>query len=148
MAIRATWGEPLGTEDRSRHITLLDWRPVRKKTLRGFCSIQLLSALQITNVAVHVRGGRAWVSLPAVPMLDAEGRQVIRDGRPQYVAIIRWCDRDLAERFSAAVVELVRAAYPDTFNESGAGDISAPTHNSFSAPPTIVSEIKDDQYFI
>jgi len=34
-------------------------------------------------------------------------------GKAQYASILSWRDRDLADRWSAAVVALVRAAYPD-----------------------------------
>jgi hypothetical protein len=98
-----------------------EWRPVSKNALRGFCSIELPNGLQIDDIAVHVRGGRAWVSLPARPMLYADGRQVMRNGRPQYISIIRWRNRDLVDRFSAAVVELVRDVDPDACDEGNAG---------------------------
>ena len=117
IATRATWGEPPGHKARLRQMALLEWRPVRKNTLLGFCSIELPNGLQIDDIAVHVRGGKAWVSFPARPMLDADGRQVMRDGRPQYISMMRWQSRDLADRFSAALVELVRNAYPDAFDD-------------------------------
>ena len=95
--------------------------PGQEEYITGFCSITLPSGLEIDDIAVHLRGDRAWASLPARPMLDAEGRQVMRDGRPQYVSMIRWQSRDLADRFSTAVVELVRNTHPDAFEEGGAG---------------------------
>jgi hypothetical protein len=51
-------------------------------------------------------------------MLDADGRQVMRDGRPQYISMMRWRSRDLVDRFSAALVELVRNAYPDALDDT------------------------------
>jgi hypothetical protein len=117
IATRATWGEPPGHKARPRQMALLEWRPVRKNTLLGFGSIELPNGLQIDDIAVHVRGGKAWVSFPARPMLDADGRQVMRDGRPQYISMMRWQSRDLADRFSAALVELVRNAYPDALDD-------------------------------
>jgi hypothetical protein len=98
-------------------MVLREWHAVTKNTLRGFCSVELPSGLQIDDIAVHVRGGKAWVSFPARPMLDADGRQVMRDGRPQYISMIRWRTRDLADRFSAAVIELVRNAYHDALDD-------------------------------
>jgi hypothetical protein len=35
------------------------------------------------------------------------------DGKPQYAAIVKWRSRDLADRFSDAVVTLVAAQHPD-----------------------------------
>jgi hypothetical protein len=49
-------------------------------------------------------------------VLDRDGRQVKPDGKPQYAAVLKWRDRDLNDRFSTAVVELVRQDYPDALN--------------------------------
>ena len=117
-ATKGVSGEPPAA-DRARAV-LLAWRRVWKNRLRCFCSIGLPNGLLIDDIAVHVRGGRAWVSLPAELVLDADGRQIIRERRPQYIAIIRSRTRDLADRFSAAVVELVRGADPEALEEGGA----------------------------
>jgi hypothetical protein len=100
----------------NRRMTLRRWRPLQRATLRGFADVELPNGLQIDDIAAHVRDGRAWASLPARPMLDQDGRHVIRDGKPQYAPILRWRTRDLADRFSTAVVELVRRAHPNTLD--------------------------------
>jgi hypothetical protein len=92
---------------------------MHRATLRGFADVELPNSFQIDDVAVHVRDGRTWASLPARPMLDQDGRQVVRDGKAQYATILRWRTRDLADRFSAAVVELVRAAHPGALDGVG-----------------------------
>jgi hypothetical protein len=97
-------------------LVLRDWRPLRRNTLHGFVDVVLLNGLEIDDIAVHVRGGRAWASLPARPVLE-DGRHVIRDGKPAYVRSLAWRSRDLADEFSAAVVELIRRAYPDALDE-------------------------------
>jgi hypothetical protein len=99
-----------------RQMTLRRWRPMRRNTLCGFADIELPFGLQIDDIAVHVRAGRAWASLPARPMLDQDGRHVIREGKPQYVVVLRWRSRELADKFSAAVVELVRRTHPDALD--------------------------------
>jgi hypothetical protein len=111
-------GEPPPAQ-RPRMI-LRSWRPLVRGSLRGFAAVTLLSMIEIDEVAVHVSGGRAWASLPARPMIDG-ARQALRDdrGKIRYVAPIRWRTRDLADRFSAAVVELVRAAHPGALDEDG-----------------------------
>jgi hypothetical protein len=63
-----------------KHLVLRGWRPLRRNTLHGFVDVVLPNGLEI-DIAVHVRGGRAWASLPARPVLDG-GRHVIRDGKP------------------------------------------------------------------
>jgi hypothetical protein len=54
-------------------------------------------------------------------MLGPDGA-VLRDeaGKARYTPVLRWRDRDLGERWSRAVVELVRAAYPGDLGPEGA----------------------------
>jgi len=82
---------------------------MRRNTLRGFAVIDLPSGLVIRDESIHGKVGRWWASLPARPVLDAEGRRV-RNHTPhaQYAALLGWHDRDLADRFSIAVLDLVR----------------------------------------
>jgi hypothetical protein len=97
-------------------MVLLDWRAVRRNSLRGFARLELPSGLQIDDVAVHESHGRAWASLPARPMIGVDGRHITRDGKAVYVALLRWRSHDLADRFSAAVIELIRTAHPSTLD--------------------------------
>jgi hypothetical protein len=53
-------------------------------------------------------------------MLDRDGKHVKPDGKPQYSAILEWKSRDLADRFSEAVVELVRQTHPGDLDDGGA----------------------------
>jgi hypothetical protein len=99
-------------------MALRRWRPLRRGTLLGFADITLPIGLQIDDVAVHSRDGRAWASMPARPMLE-DGRHVIRDGKPAYARILAWCSRDLATRFSDAVCALVRHAHPAALDDGG-----------------------------
>jgi hypothetical protein len=98
-------------------LRITEWRPLHKNTLRGFCVIELPSGLIVREISVHTKNGKRWASLPSRPMLDADGRQVVNHaGKKQYAALLGWRDRDLADRFSAAVVEAVRAAHPDALD--------------------------------
>jgi hypothetical protein len=47
-------------------------------------------------------------------MIDREGRDK-RDanGKPAYLAMLQWRDRNLADKFSERGVELVRRAHPE-----------------------------------
>jgi hypothetical protein len=111
----AGWGD----KPTPRQMGLRRWRPMHRATLRGFADVELSNGFQIDDVAVHVRGGRAWASLPARPMLDQDGRHIVRDRKPQYATFLRWRTGDLAGAFSTAVVELVRAAHPGALDEAG-----------------------------
>jgi hypothetical protein len=107
------WGQPspeIRPASDTRRLQLVEFKPVVKNSLRGFATVTF-SGLEIADVSVHAKNGRAWASLPSKPQLDAQG-QHRRDpnGKPLYSAILKWRSRDLADRFSGAVVELLREA--------------------------------------
>jgi hypothetical protein len=52
-------------------------------------------------------------------VLDRDGKQVKVDGKRQYTAIMEWRDRGLADRFSEALVGLVRQADPGALDLDG-----------------------------
>jgi hypothetical protein len=104
---------------RGNRMVLRAWRPVRKNALRGFAAVELPSGLTIVGIPIWVTRGKAWCSLPSKPVLDSEGRHVEVSGKKQYALVLRWRSRDLADRFSAAVVELIRRAQPDALGEAG-----------------------------
>jgi hypothetical protein len=100
-----------------RQITLREWRPLRKNTLFGFAVIELPSGLIVRDVGIHSKAGKWWASLPSRPVLDAEGRHLSNHaGHKQYAAVLGWRNRDLADRFSEAVVALVRQARPSALD--------------------------------
>jgi hypothetical protein len=94
---------------------LLSFRPFVKGSLRGFATVELPMGLRILDLPVLVGRNGPWVNMPAKPQVDRDGGQQKRDvnGKLAYVAILEWRDRDLANRFSNAVIDLVRAAHPD-----------------------------------
>ena len=59
--------------------------------------------------------GKAWATVPSKPVLDRDGKQVEVSGKRQYAPILEWRDRDLADRFSVAVVALVEAEHHEAF---------------------------------
>ena len=104
--------EPAGAIARPK-MRLVAFRPLRRNTLIGFCVVELPSGLVIRDISIREKNNKWWASLPSRPMLDADGRQITNHaGHKQYAALLGWRDRDLADRFSAAVVELVRAEHP------------------------------------
>jgi len=55
-----------------------------------------------------------WAGLPAKPEIDCDGRgKTDGNGKPVYAEVLRWRDRELSNRFSQAVVALVRQAHPN-----------------------------------
>jgi hypothetical protein len=92
---------------------LMSFRPLVKNSLRGFVSLELPNGLRLLECPVLVSHGKAWVSLPGRPILDENGRHK-RDlnDKLQYAPVIQWRDRDLSDRFSDAVIALIREAHP------------------------------------
>jgi hypothetical protein len=107
------------TRDQVDPMILVTFRRFTKNSLRALATIELPNGLTIVDCPVHVTNGLAWASLPAKAALDRERRQIVVDGKPQYAVVLKWRDRDLAGRFSDAVVKLVRAAHPDAFGDGG-----------------------------
>lgn len=92
---------------------LVSWRPLPKNALRGFATVELPIGLTVVDCPVLVSNGKPWASLPSKPQIDREGRhRADINGKPAYTAILSWRDRDLADRFSQAVVDLIRAEHP------------------------------------
>jgi hypothetical protein len=98
---------------------LISWKPLIKNSLRGFCSIELPIGLKVHDVPVLVSNGKTWASLPSKPVLDREGQHAEVSGKKQYASILEWRDRELANRFSDAVLNLVRAQHPEALDGGG-----------------------------
>jgi hypothetical protein len=89
---------------------LLKWTPQKKGVLRGFADVELPNGLRIYGCPVLVASnGRAWATFPGKPQIDREDRLIRQDGKAQYAKVLDWSTRDVADRFSQAVVELVTA---------------------------------------
>lgn len=98
---------------------LVEFRAMQRNTLHGFATVELRNGLVVRDLAIHEKGGRWWVSFPARPVLDAEGRHIANHGgHKQYAALLGWRDRDLADRFSAAVIALIREVHPGAFGDA------------------------------
>jgi hypothetical protein len=111
-AAAATWGDPTPPSAERPRMKLIGWKPIRKGDLAGFAPIVLPIGLKIVDCPVLVSRGEAWAMLPSKPQIDKDGRhKTDADGRPAYSPVIEWRDRALADRFSAALVALVRAEH-------------------------------------
>jgi hypothetical protein len=80
------------------------------------------------NIAVHEKGDRRWAQLPAKPQLK-DGRAVTdTSGKAQYVPIMSFDSRDVADAFSAAVVKAILEHEPRAF-DADQGQKSAPCND-------------------
>jgi hypothetical protein len=92
---------------------LLRFRKIQKGFLVGFASVELSNGLQIMDLVVIAKGGKCWVNMPGKARLDSNGVP-LRDagGRILYDAVGRWNSRELGNRFSVAVIQLIERHHP------------------------------------
>ncbi|WP_424140280.1 hypothetical protein [Roseomonas chloroacetimidivorans] len=99
-------------------LEIVEWKALSRNSLRGFATVRLRNGLAIKDVTVHCSNGKRWASLPSKPLIDKDGNaQRSQDGKIRYVPILEWPSRDVADRFSEAVVTAVEAAYPGQVGE-------------------------------
>jgi DNA-binding cell septation regulator SpoVG len=82
---------------RDREITVADWKPLTKNTLRGFFTATLPSGMVIHNLTVHEKNGSRWIGLPAREWTDAGGTK-------NFAKLIEFTDRRTADRFRDALL--------------------------------------------
>jgi hypothetical protein len=76
--------------------------------------------LKIHDVPVLVSKGKARAALPSKPQIAKEGRHKTDvNGKAAYVPVLEWKNRELTDRFSAAVVELVQREHPAALDGGG-----------------------------
>src|SRR5215218_6700463 len=103
------WNAPLQAPSREGKLTIsvLDWKPLERNTLRGFATIMVKELqLAIRDCAVHERDGKRWVQLPSKPQIERTGNTIKNEaGKVQYVPILEFGTRKIADAFSARVLE-------------------------------------------
>lgn len=91
---------------------VLEWHAIGKGALVGKAKVLLPIGLEIDGIAVFCRpDGARWAQFPAEMMRDADGQPITDDrGKIKYRSVIRWATRELQERWSAAVLDLLNLA--------------------------------------
>jgi hypothetical protein len=92
---------------------LKDWRPYISGGLRGYVRIELAVGLVIPNIRILVGSNGPFVALPEQPVLQDGKLKRDVNGKPVYAPTVFWKDRKTADKFSAAVIKLLLAEYPD-----------------------------------
>src|SRR5262249_5832774 len=101
-------------------LRLIEFRSIVKGSLRGFATVELPIGLKIHDVVIVAGSRGCWANMPSRPQIDQDGRQPRNaNGKPRYSPTLEWRDRDLANRFSAAVIAAIRAAHPDALPNDG-----------------------------
>ncbi len=95
-------------------VQIRDWRPMRKGSLLGFAKIEMPSGLILVDVTILSGERGAWASPPSKPMIDRDGI-ALKDanGKIRYSPVVEFASKQVRERFSAAVVDALRAAHPE-----------------------------------
>jgi hypothetical protein len=112
-------GNPAPERNQARpSLRLLESKPLRKNTLRGFATIRLPNGLVIRDIVIgQVSDGRAWATLPSKPMINDDGVALRDDaGKIRYRPVNEWPTRELQDEFSKRVIALVREAHPQALN--------------------------------
>jgi hypothetical protein len=66
------------------------------------------------DVPIRTGPNGLWAGLPAKPEIHCDGRrQTDGNGKPVYAQVLRWREQELSNRFSLAVVALVRRVHQD-----------------------------------
>jgi hypothetical protein len=77
------------------------FRRVEKNTLKGFVSIKITPpGLVVNDICLHEKQGRRWLSFPAKPYQD-------KDGKQQRWPIVEIEDREVLRHFQAAGLEAI-----------------------------------------
>ena len=97
MAKTAT---PAGTSGGHRGITVNNWKPLEKGSLRGFLTITLPSGLVLNNCQILETNGQRWIGLPSQRFRTA-------DGSIRYVPIVEFTTKRARHQFE---MEALRAA--------------------------------------
>jgi hypothetical protein len=93
----AEQAKPAGANGGHREITIRDWKPLFKNTLRGYFSVDLPSGLRIHSLSLHQKGERRWIGLPA--------RAYETDsGSTSWARVVEIPDRQTRERFEGLVL--------------------------------------------
>jgi hypothetical protein len=90
-------------------IVASDWRALGRNSLRGFVTLKLSpSGIVLRDCSLDEKDGRRWVGLPAMPLLDAEGRHRIgEDSKRLYTPAVEIIGKSERERFQRTALAAV-----------------------------------------
>ena len=99
-------------------ITISDWKPLTRGTLRGFATVSMPSGMIVREVAVYVTNGKAWAKPPSRPMVGRDGKVLVGDdGKTKYSPLIEFISKSVRDRWSEAVIAALLAAHPGALDE-------------------------------
>ncbi len=95
-------------------IKIAAFTPLAKGALRGFCDVTLPSGMVLRGCSILAKDGQVWAWAPSKQMIGRDGA-VLRtaDGKARYEPTVSFVDRATQARWSAAVIEALRAVHPE-----------------------------------
>jgi hypothetical protein len=116
-----TLARPLREPPERSRLKIRSWRPYRKGALRGFLVVELPAGLVISDCLLMCNAGsQFWIALPMKAALDGDRRQKLgADGKAAYIPIVQWRNRNLADAFSAAAIDVLRRDFPQALAGGG-----------------------------
>jgi DNA-binding cell septation regulator SpoVG len=100
---------------------ILKFAPVTSGgSMLAFLDVELPSGIIIRDVRL-MRGqnGDPWIVMPSIKQTDRDGNPIIGDkGKPLYRSLVDFKDRATRDKFTAALIAVVRREHPDIVGDS------------------------------
>lgn len=95
-----------------------EYRPIAKGAWRGWLIVMQPSGQRIHDCGLFERDGHWWVAPPSKPRLGRDGQQR-RDanGKAQWSPVVSFATKELADKWSDAVLAALRVSHPLVLNE-------------------------------
>jgi DNA-binding cell septation regulator SpoVG len=90
-------------------------------TMLAFFSAELPSGMVLHGLRLMAGPrGRRWIAMPDIKRRDQDDRPVTGEGgKPVYDPVIEFRDRSARDKFSALLLDALRAEHPEAFDEEG-----------------------------
>jgi hypothetical protein len=93
-----------------------DFKPIQAGAMVGFCDVHLPSGMTLHRCSIFAKDDKAWASPPSKQVIGRDGTvQRSADGKTRYEPTVSFKDRWTQERWSNAVIEVLRAEHPEVF---------------------------------
>ena len=104
--------------DNRTDVEIIEFRPFSKNTLQGFLTVRTKAGWEFSGIALHEKGGKRWISMPARPYKK-------EDGSESWIPLIKLADPQKWEMFQKAVLTAMED-YRTTKSEMTKGEEDVP----------------------
>jgi DNA-binding cell septation regulator SpoVG len=93
---------------------ITNFRPHISGSLRGRFDCELPFGLRLHECALMVGAKGPWIAMPSRPMVGKDGKALTdANAKRRYEPTASFASREAQDRFSAQVIEALRAAHPE-----------------------------------